>query len=1071
MMNNLGRKLTILLLATLAFSSESAVAQNPTSVLWGKVQTSSGAPVAGVAVEAVHSESKEAHQAATQPDGTFQFPSLPPGAYVIRATHSAHAAQSVTLQLKPSETSEVTLTVYPSAPPQRPEGASASSRISEEQLSGLPLNGRSYNQLATLEAGISDASAASGSRGLSAGGLNIVGGRSNSNNYMVDGINVQDFRNSSPRSAAGVQLGSDAVLQVQVFSANYSAEYGRSSGGALNSITRAGTSEIHGSIFEYFRNSKLDARNFFDQADPPPFKRNQFGGMVTGPLRKDKTFFALSFEAMRDRLSETQIDRFPDEFARQGLLPSPANPTGVVNPGDPSSYVNVGVHPRVKFYLDRLYPIPNATQLRGGVREHVTEQHYPTNAIFSTARIDQSITQRDSMFVRYAYDDAESYSSQASSLYRTLTTSSQHTLTAVASHIFSLNAVNSFRFGYTRPWVLTDSVATIEIPTSLFFFPGAPKLGLINVAGLDSVGPQFIHPETNIANSFQFADDVVIQRGKHTFKFGAQVHRYWWFQENFRDMGGSWTFNGLESFLRGGTTGTNVTVLLASGDSKSRDYRQTMMGLYLQDSYNIRPGLQVGVGVRYEMTTLPADVKGRTGHLKDPWRDTEVAQGPMLSANPSLRAIAPRLSVTWSPGRSTVMTAAFGMYHDQWLRHSIQGRDADRPFFLQPVRTNFDASPYFPDAVAATAGLPGRARILEYWNTDLPTVLRYNFAVQRTLRGGWRLQAGYVGARGNHLLRGYEGNLYPVPVVRADGTLLFPDDCDDLSGGRRPSAFCRPGASRGINPAFSGIITTNSDAQSFFNTVQISASKSLGRGLSLQASYTFSKSVDDASGTQEGVPMYPYDRKLMRGLSDFDIRHRLVLNYFYNLPFGKGQAFASSGVMANMLGGWRLGGIFSARTGTPLTVGSSVRTPGYLFAANQPSLVAGRSNNPIDGASAGCAALAAGYELHAPEAYFDPCVFSVPESGTLGTLGRNTMTAPSIISMDLSLQREFLLDSRRRLQFRGEFFNFPNHTNFGNPTTSVFTGLYPGRFNPSAGRISSTNTTSRQVQFAVRLTW
>ncbi len=1058
-----------ILAAFLFFWGSGAVAQDSGAVLRGTVQGASGAPLSGATVAIANQATGQSHTTTSDPQGWFELRSLAAGAYEVRVSRSGFVPQTLSgVQLNGGQPAEVSFTLEASAVAQRPEGAgAAASRISEEQLSGLPLNGRSYNQLATLQAGISDPSAASGSRGLSSGGLSMVGGRSNANNYLLDGINVQDFRNSSPRSAAGVQLGSDAVLQVQVFAANYAAEYGRSSGGALNSITRSGSNEYHGTVFEYFRNSKLDARNFFDQAAPPPFKRNQFGATITGPIRKEKTFFALSLEAMRDRLSETRIDRYPDEYARQGLLPDPYSP---------GSFINVGLHPRVKLYLDRLYPLPNSTQLRGGVREHAAVQFFPTNDTFAALRVDHSFSERDGIFVRYSFDEADSYSSQSSSVYRTLTTSRQQVLTLAASHIFSLNAVNSFRFGYTRPWVLTDSVASIEIHRSLYFFPEAPKFGLLHVAGLNSIGPSFIHPETNIANTFQFGNDVILQKGQHTPKFGVQIHRYWWFQENFRDTGGTWTFNGLESFLRGGPSGTNVTVLLPSGDAKSRDYRQTLLGFYVQDTYNVRPGFQVNLGLRYEFTTLPHDTQGRTGYLADPWRDTEVTRGPMLARNPSLRAFAPRLSLTWSPDSRTVVSGGFGMYYDQWLRHSIQGRDADRPFYVQPIRTNFDASSYFPDAVAATAGFPGRARVLEYWNTTIPTVLRYNLGVQRTLAGGWRVQAAYVGARGNHLLRGYEANLYPIPIVRADGTLFFPDDCDDPvyqnpASGRTPSAFCRPGASQGINPAFSGIITTNSDGQSFYNALQISANKSLGGGLSMQASYTFSKSVDDASGTQEAVPQYPYQRTLTRGLSDFDIRHRLVLNYFYNLPFGQGRSWATNGILARLLGGWRLGGILSTRTGTPFTAGSSVRTPGYLFAAGQPNLIAGRSNNPTSGVSAGCAAVETGRELRAPELYFDPCVFQVPEPGTLGTVGRNTLTAPTIFSMDVSLQREFLLDSRRRLQFRGEFFNLPNHVNFGEPSASVFTGVYPGRFNPSAGRISSTNTTSRQVQFALRFSF
>ncbi|MBI4465319.1 MAG: hypothetical protein HY647_11500, partial [Acidobacteria bacterium] len=202
-----------------------------------------------------------------------------------------------------------------------------------------------------------------------------------------------------------------------------------------------------------------------------------------------------------------------------------------------------------------------------------------------------------------------------------------------------------------------------------------------------------------------------------------------------------------------------------------------------------------------------------------------------------------------------------------------------------------------------------------------------------------------------------------------------------------------------------------------------------------------------------------------------DIRHRLALSYFYNLPLGNGRSWWKSGLLSKLLGGWRVGGIFSLRSGTPFNANITVRNPGYLFFATQPNLVPDRSNNPTSGVSAGCAAVGAGRELRAPELYFDPCAFRVPEPGTLGNLGRNTLIAPSIFTADLSIQREFLLDAKRRLQFRAEFFNFPNHTNFSKPSSGVFTGAFPGRFNATAGRISETNTTSRQVQFALRFSF
>ncbi|MCZ6489613.1 MAG: TonB-dependent receptor, partial [Acidobacteria bacterium] len=841
------------LVVCLFFLSTSAVAQDSSAVLRGSVRGPSGVPVPGATIEAVNLGTGQSHTTTSNPEGSFELRPLMPAEYEVRVSRSGFVTQTRQgLQLSGGQLASVSFTLEPSAASRQqttrqdsagaPGGGAVSSRISAEQLSGLPLNGRSYSQLATLQAGVSDPSAASGSRGLGRGGLNIMGGRSNTNNYMVDGINIQNGK-SNYRSAAGVQLGSDAVLQVQVFSANSSAAYGRTSGGALNSITRSGSDEFHGTLFDYFRSSKLDARNFFDQGpEPPPFKRNQFGAMVSGPIRKDKTFFLFSFEAMRDRLSKTRIDRYPDENARQGLLADPNNP---------GSFIDVGLHPAVKPYLELLYPIPNSTQLRRGIREHATEQYLPTDEDFAVLRVDHSISDRDSVFVRYSFDEASSFSNQSSSVFRSLATSRQQYLTLAESHIFSLNTVNSFRFGYTRPRESLESLSSIEIPRSLYFYPEAPKLGVLSVPGLSSLGPTRFHPETHYANTFQFADDLILQKGSHTPKFGIQIHRYRWFQINNPGAGGEWTFNSLESFLQGGPSGTTAMVLLLDGRFKVRDYRQTLFGFYVQDTYNARPGLQLNMGLRYEFATMLRDIEGRTGHLADPWHDTEVTVGPLLAGNPSLKAFSPRLSITWSPDTNTVLSAGFGIYYDQLLKHNLARRDTAAPFDIRRVRTNFVASSFFPNPESATVGLPGEVRGLEYRNTTIPTVLRYNFAIQRSVPGGWRMRATYVGARGNHLYRGYEANLYPIPIVRADGKLFFPDDCNDPvydDPDRSPTPFCQPGASKGINPAFSsGILTSNSDAQSFYNALQLSANKSLSGGLSLQASYTYSKSVDDAS--------------------------------------------------------------------------------------------------------------------------------------------------------------------------------------------------------------------------------
>ncbi len=275
---------------------------------------------------------------------------------------------------------------------ERQSSGRAPSRIDETQLVGLPLNGRSYNQLAALQVGVSDTSSALASRGLSGGGLNVSGGRSTSNVFLLDGTNVMGMNNQSPRSAAGTQLGSDSVSQVLVFGTNYSAEYGRGSGGILHSITRSGAPEFHGTFFEYLRNSKFDARNFFDPAQPPPFKRNQFGFALTGPIWKERTFFMMSFEALRDRLTKTDVSTFPDKDARMGRITD----------ADGNLLRTLNVNPKVVPYLE-LFPLPEFERLGNGIGEHRHPSFTPSDDNLFVLRVDHQFSLQDSMFVRYNF--------------------------------------------------------------------------------------------------------------------------------------------------------------------------------------------------------------------------------------------------------------------------------------------------------------------------------------------------------------------------------------------------------------------------------------------------------------------------------------------------------------------------------------------------------------------------------------------------------------------------------------------------------------------------------------------
>lgn len=1030
-----------------------AAADGGGALVRGTVRDALGVPVPRTQVAARDLGTGLSRSATSDSAGLFEIAELPPGSYQVEiAADGARSAASQRVELGGGEIRTLTFVLAsgsrsPDSPPSesgaaRPSSAATANLIRESQLVGLPLNGRSYSQLATLQSDVSDTATGSASRGTSGGNLTMAGGRSTANNFLLDGTSIMNTENGGPRSAAGVQLGSDAVLQVQVWSSYYGAEYGRSSGGVLNSITRSGTSELHGTFFEYFRNSKLDARNFFDRdPEPPPFKRNQFGFTLTGPLVKEKTFFMVSYEAMRDRLNETDVSFFPDELARQGDL------------GDGRI---IPVAPRVRPYLD-LYPIPNDISLGRGIGQNRSPLFLPTDENFMTVRLDQKLSERDSFFARYTFDDASSQAAEDSFLFHSQNDSRQQYLTLVGSHTLSPRTLTSFRFGYTRPVNTQVDVSTVAIPRRLFFVPDASQFGQIQIPGITTYGPNSGLPEKNILHSFQFSGDVFLQRGLHVVKLGFDIHRYRSEVFNYWGKSGQWSFNSLENFLLAGPMGTSLYVALPGSDNR-HEFRQTLAGFYIQDEYRVRPRVQLSLGIRYEFVTQISDTFNRIPFLRDPVRDSVVELGKYFEDNPSLGNFAPRVAVSWSPGAagSTTLSAGFGIYYDQILGYAATTRKNSGPFYRIVFNPNFDSSPYFPDAIAAAAGVPPIVQVMDYLHMRTPMVLRYNLTLRRQLSGGWQVQAAYGGARGNHLFRRYEANQFPVPITQSDGSLFFPPSTGP------------------VNLAFGSLNIFSSDAQSFYNALQLSAGRSVGRGISLQASYTFGKSVDDSStGSGWNTSQYGFMRTLDRGLSDFDLRHRLVFNYFYSLPLGGGQGRGVMATLGKALGGWRLGGIVSIRSGTPFTPQVNVRVKDYLFSALRPDLLRGRSNNPVKGVTEGCGPVRGGQPLGGPELYFDPCAFAAPLPGRLGNLGRNTVIASSVFSMDFSLQREFFLDAKKRLQFRAEVFNLPNHSNFSGPSPSpltVFSGESGAR-NSTAGRFTRTATTARQLQLALRFSF
>ena len=1053
----------------LLFLSVRTFAQDNAARVTGRVRSPEGAGLAQTTLIFQNAVSGAEVTVRTDSEGRYQAEGLLPASYRITVSLAGFVTQVRSeVELAAGQTFEAEFLLEPegasSASESSSSGPSRTGVIDEFQLTGLPMNGRNVSQLATLEAGVSDSSSGSGRQASGGGSLTMSGGRGEWNGFLMDGTDINDTDNSVPRSAAGGQLGADALAQIRVFSPNYDAQYGRAAGGVISAVTRAGSNDWHVTVFEFFRNSKLDARNFFDIPSKPPFKRNQFGGTVAGPIRKDHTFFMFSSETLLDRLTVTYISFVPDNNVRAGTLSLPGR-------------APIPVDPRVKryfpYYLPAGQPLLDSENRPTGVAESRYALPLPTNEYFFVARMDQRLSDRDAWFARYTFDDASNRVG-GSSLSVRQNESRQQYVTLVHTHFISPASLNTARLSYTRPTGQSTAHYFVTFPRELFFVPTSLQFGGFIVPGLTNFSEPTDVPSSKVMNSYQFSDDFIQGYGAHTLKFGMVAERFQWNVYNHESMGGRWTFSSLENFIQAGTRGTRLQLGLPDS-IPDRAFRQSLFAFYGQDDFKVRSNLTLNLGLRYEFTTRIRDVRERTTFLLDELHDPEPRRGPMMSKNPSLLNLSPRFGLRWAPGSNsnTVVSAGFGIYYDPIIEYSIDSKRSSIPFFNLAVRHNFDASSTFPDAVAS-AGVADQIRIMEYNDPRQPTVYRYNLTLQQELLTGLSLQAGYVGARGNHLLRTFEANQMPFPIRQPDGSLFFPADCNatDLDPKYRSPAFCRPGAGS-MNPAFGSMQKTNTDGQSFYNSFFVSLRRSLRNGLSFNANYTYGKSVDDASSAGMATTHYGLDRKLNRGLSSFDIRHRLSLNYFYDLPVGSGKRWLPSGWLAQIAGGWRVSGILSVRSGRPFDPDYGIPTPGFLFTSQRPNMAPGFSKIPTSGTTAGCEGVRAGQEVGGANLYFDPCAFSVPQPGTLGSVGRTIITGPRTVNMDFSLQKNFALDSKRNLQFRTEFFNLANHPNFQQPSlqgSNIFRSA-EGRVSPSAGKLTDTATTPRQIQFALRLSF
>ena len=1064
-------------------------AQEAGGTIVGTVTDPSAAAVSSAKVSIKNIATGVERSVPTNDDGLFVAPNLVPGSYEMQVTakgFSSTLVSQVVLTVGERREINVTLKIGQASDEVTVEG----SQISDIQLASsavgnvvdsrtvvdLPLNGRDWTSLAQLEPGVAQVRTQKSlainndraNRGLGVD-ITIGGNRPQQNNYRLDGVSINDQTSGAPGSIQGAVLGVDAVQEFSVVTSNAPADYGKTSGGVINAVSRSGTNSFHGTAYEFLRNSVFDARNFFDNSNPakgptiPSFKRNQFGASAAGPIIKDHTFLFADYEGLRQGLGVTSLISTPSDNARNGQL---ANGSMIT------------VSPLVKPYL-ALYPRANCPS---GVDTcpFILVANTITNEDFVTARIDHKLSASDSLFGTYLFDKGGTASPDTFNLKSIGTQSRRHTVALEESHIFTSALLNTARLGFNRTVSIAPTTLGAINPaaadTSLGFVTdstGKPILpvGLINVTGLGTNFPGGIGALGEFDfhyNSFQVYDDLYWTRSKHSLKFGFNVERI---QSNQFSRGanpnGQFIFNSVTDFLTDNPASFNAA---RPSTRTPRDLRQTLFGLYVQDDFKFRSNLTLNLGLRYEMATVPTETANQLTTLVN-LTDTAPKIGSPYFSNPTLRNFEPRVGFAWDPFRTgkTSVRGAFGVYDVLPLPYQFELLSLlSAPFALAGGisydTVNKTGQDKFPTGSFLQTTLPGALRFgyvepaphrnyVEQWTLN----------VQRELFRNFTLTVGYIGSHGVHSPFHADEVNFVQPTVTSAGH-AWPVN---KTGTR-------------LNPTAGQISAVMWSTSSTYHGLNLEAIKRLSHGFQIQASYTFSKSIDTSSSGIAGdtfgnsVSSPPvFDPRLRRGLSDFDVRNILAINALWMIP--SPQSWSSVPKWA--ASGWQVGGIFMYAGGLPFTplIGGdplglkAASTESFAF----PNTVAGC--HPVNGTFKSTA--------NGPR-YINAGCFTFPATDLpsnttlprlLGNSGRNTVIGPDLKDLDFSLFKNnpvHRISETFNVQFRWEIFNIANHANFNPPppgNRQIF--LVTGAVNANAGLLNATSTTSRQMQFALKFIW
>jgi hypothetical protein len=1026
-----------------------------TATLLGTVTDPTSAVVAGVTITATNTETKLTRATTTESAGDYTIFSLPIGRYDIRAqapgfrtaekkdvTLTIDQRARIDFQLVVGETRE-TVTITGETPILKTDDSSTSQVITQRAVVDLPLNGRNFMQLTRLTASVNTGDGyniTSGSVGtvIKDQATGSVYGQRNSNNmFRLDGIQVVELTGNRAR----LEPSMDAVEEFTLIKGIYPAEFGGVSGSTINVAIKSGTNSLHGAAFEFLRNDKLDTRNLFDTTGRAPnLRRNQFGGVLGGPVRKNKTFFFVSYDGTRLRQANVSTNRIPTPAQLGGDLSSLG--TNIIDPisGTPFPGAQIPaarINPLSKA-IGAFWPAPNnpgdpARNYVSAFSEAVTNNDY-------LGRVDHRLSDKDQVFSRYGFGKIQDSRPPTIPPFATYTEDTSQSIVLAETHTFTPEILNEGRFGYTRIKFYDTPLKTFPEFAAQNNIPLVTRdakfadLPIVSISGYTGLGASGSAPDYSTQNNFQFTDNLMVHRGAHSLKIGGEVIRRQIFQQVPQTKKGSFTFDGnfsgdnLGDFLLGLARQTQVG---ASSYISTANMRMTDFALYAQDDWRVSNRLTLNIGLRYEVHGAPVDLPGYVPNFNPSKGDFEFSPFTKNSPlyNTDRNNFAPRFGFAYRPfaDNKTVVRGGYGVFfnmnnYDEFLFLPYNPPFGNVLTFQSlPNTPTLSLSNPFPTSGSA-AGAPTAYGIDR--NLQIGYVQFATLGIEREIAHNTILEVSYVGNKSTRLAKGVNFNFAPPGPGGVQARRILRQDLGN-------------------------IILVEPWGNATYHSLQMQLERRMSGGLLVLASYAYGKTLTDvptSTGDKGGTTAQnPYClNSCEKGDPTYDLRQRFTANIIYELPFGRGRRFLTGGGARDiLLGGWDMASIFSRQSGRPITVN-----------------IAG---DPLNTGQGNARANYLGAPKSVPNPtlnqWFNTAAFAAPAPYTPGNLGYGTFLGPGTFNWDFSVYKTFSITERHRIQFRTEFFNFPNHPNLGNPGLTVGTATF--------GKITSASD-PRVLQFGMK---